>query len=75
MSSKHITMAMRPQPLHFVSAFLFCFFNYFFAFRVSSNILVSGLLARVCCACRIQYEGTPLHCLLFLLQYDIPPLS
>ena len=34
----------------------------------------SGLLACVCCACRIQYYGMALHCLLPLLHYDVVPL-
>ena len=39
---------------------------YFFHFDVS------GLLACVCCACRIQYDGmAALHCLLPLLHYVV----
>ena len=50
---------------HFFCSSLFRFSFFFFSFNVS------GLLACVCCACRIQYDGMTLHCLLPLLHYDV----
>ena len=34
----------------------------------------SGLLAFACLTCRIQYDGRSLHCLLFLLHYNVVSL-
>ena len=48
----------------------FFFLSFFFAIRLLS-LNVSGLLACVCCACRIQYDGMALHSLLPLLHYDV----
>ena len=49
-----------------MSFFLFCLLaSLSFVFSVfQCTAAVSGLLACVCCTCRIQYDGMALHCLL-----------
>ena len=52
----------------------FCFFFSFLLFHCLSFFLssnVSGLLACVCCACRIQSGGMAWRCLLPFLDYDV----
>ena len=54
----------------FFSCFVFLFLFPSFCFLFSLSFNVSGLLVCVCCACRIQYDGMALHCVLPLLHYD-----
>ena len=50
-------------------SFLPCVFRLFLFF---SSINVPGLLACVCCACRFQYGGMALYCILPWQHYDVP---
>ena len=50
-------------------------FSFFFSFFFSSFFFVFrffALLRCIFCACRIQYDGMALHCLLPFLHYDVP---
>ena len=53
--------------------FLFSVFRFLFFLCLSFFLFqcVSGLPACVCHACRIQYDGMALHCLLLLQHYDV----
>ena len=53
-----------------VSYFLILLFSYLFVPFVFLSVNASGLLA-FACMCRIQYDGMSLHCLLYLLHYNV----
>ena len=66
----------------FLLSFVFSFFSFvlsFFCFFLNEIIFVSfnvsGLLACVCCARRIQYDDMVLRCLIPLRHYDVLVVS